>query len=53
MGHQLFGEERMVNAIPLSTTSQEIIKQMTAAVNAFTGEAEQSDDITLFALKRK
>ena len=51
MGHQLFGEERMVNAIPLSTTSQEIIKQMTAAVNAFTGEAEQSDDLSMLAIR--
>ncbi|MBO7592419.1 MAG: SpoIIE family protein phosphatase [Bacteroidaceae bacterium] len=51
MNHQLFGEERMINAIPFSTGSQEIIKRMTEAVNVFTGEAEQSDDLTMLTIR--
>ncbi len=51
MNHQMFGEERMIDAIPLSTDSQGIINQMTEAVNAFIGEAEQSDDLTMLSIR--
>ncbi|MBO7580966.1 MAG: SpoIIE family protein phosphatase [Bacteroidaceae bacterium] len=51
MDQQLFGEERMVDAIPFSNDSREIINQMTEAVDAFTGEAEQSDDLTMLAIR--
>ncbi len=51
MNQQLFGEERMVEAIPFSASSQEIISKLTEAVCAFTGEAEQSDDLTMLAIR--
>ena len=44
-------EERMINAIPFSCNSQEIINKMTEEVNAFTGEAEQSDDLTMLTIR--
>jgi sigma-B regulation protein RsbU (phosphoserine phosphatase) len=48
--HQLFGEERMKDAIVFAT-SQEIVDRMTDAVHAFTGDAEQSDDLTMLAIR--
>ena len=49
--HQQFGEERMINAIPFSTNSQDMTQQVTEAVNAFTGDAEQSDDLTMLTIR--
>ena len=51
MEHQQFGEERMINAIPFSTNSQDMTQQVTEAVNAFTGDAEQSDDLTMLTIR--
>ena len=51
MNQQLFGEERMVDAIPFSANSQEIISKMTEAVFAFAGDAEQSDDLTMLVIR--
>ena len=49
-----FGEERLMDTLEEVTmhASQEIIDAVKADVKAFTGEAEQSDDITLLVLKR-
>ena len=49
---QMFGKERM-NGV-LHNASQEphtLIQQMTQAVAAFTGDTEQSDDLTMLALQ--
>ena len=51
MDHQLFGEERMINAIPFSNNSREIIERITETVNAFIGDAEQSDDLTMLTIR--
>lgn len=48
--HQLFGEERMMDVI-LFATSQKIIDHMTDAVQTFAGDAEQSDDLTMLAIR--
>ena len=53
--HELFTEERLEKTLKgnasLSTT--EIIKTVRQAVKDFVGNAEQSDDITMLAIKRK
>ena len=50
--HELFGEERLENAISGFTGStQELIETMTAAVRQFAGNTEQSDDLTMLAIK--
>ena len=48
--HELFGEERMINAVPFALDSKEIIERVTEAVQAFTGDAEQSDDLTMLTI---
>ena len=48
--HELFGEERMINAVPFAFDSKEIIDSVTEAVQAFTGDAEQSDDLTMLTI---
>ena len=50
-----YGEARMEQCLGRLTdkTCQEVIEQQLADVKAFAGEAPQSDDITLMALKRK
>ena len=49
-----FGEDRLMDTLEEVTmhSAQEIIDAVKADVKAFTGEAEQSDDITLLVLKR-
>jgi sigma-B regulation protein RsbU (phosphoserine phosphatase) len=49
-----YGEERLSMLLSHSSklTCQEIVDKVKADVKAFAGEAEQSDDITLLALKR-
>jgi len=49
-----YGEKRLEAALKNLTQEncQQIINSVKDDVKAFTGEAEQSDDITLFALKR-
>ena len=51
--HELFGEERVNNEwLKLKDESpQQIIETMQAEVKAFVGEAEQSDDLTMFAVR--
>lgn len=51
--HELFSEQRLEDEVVLSLsvlTSEQLVKQILKAVNAFVGDAEQSDDITLLAL---
>lgn len=50
-----YGDARMEQCLGRLTdkTCQEVIDQQLADVKAFAGEAPQSDDITLMALKRK
>ena len=50
-----YGEARLESLLKQSTQAdcQQIIDNVKADVKAFVGEAEQSDDITLLALKRK
>jgi len=55
--HLLFGEERMnsvaVETLTLiDTTPKAIIDHMTAAIKEFVDKAEQSDDLTMMAIKR-
>jgi sigma-B regulation protein RsbU (phosphoserine phosphatase) len=52
---KLYGEARLEALLKQSTQAdcQQIIDNVKADVKAFVGEAEQSDDITLLALKRK
>ena len=49
-----YGEERLINLLKKNTHAncQQIIDNVKADVKAFAGDAEQSDDITLLALKR-
>jgi sigma-B regulation protein RsbU (phosphoserine phosphatase) len=49
-----FGEDRLMDTLEevAMHSSQEIIDAVKADVKTFTGEAEQSDDITLLVLKR-
>ena len=53
-GDEEFGEQRLqaVLAQLTSNISQDIIERIKACVSDFAGEAEQSDDITLLAIKR-
>ena len=56
--HRQFGEDRVMSvarkAIGTKTFDPKpIIEQMTAAVHDFVGEAEQSDDLTMLAIKLK
>ena len=51
---QLFGEERMLECLSglgSQETPNGIILKMTEAVNGFVGDAEQSDDLTMLAVK--
>lgn len=53
-GHMQYGEDRLKNAIEACNTAsaKSIIDHVLADVRAFVGEAEQSDDITVLALRR-
>ena len=50
-GHELFGEKRMMEAIKENTEPHAFIDHVTEAVHAFVGEAEQSDDLTMLAIR--
>ena len=52
---QEFGDERLEDSLKKCTgqSCQQLIESVKTDVAAYVGEAEQSDDITLFALKRK
>ena len=49
--HELFGEERILKAITENQPPLPFIEHMTEAVHAFVGEAEQSDDLTMLAIR--
>jgi len=54
--HAQFGEERMLEVARQTITrkptdAMQLIDQMTSAVRAFVGDAEQSDDLTMLAIK--
>ena len=53
-GDEEFGEQRLQAVLAQLTgnSSQDIIGRIKACVSDFAGEAEQSDDITLLAIKR-
>ena len=54
MSHQQFGEERIMKvAEQYPSTPRQLIDIMTQAVHDFVGEAEQSDDLTMLAIKYK
>ena len=53
-GGELFAEERVLenlSGLDERTTSADIIAHMTAAVNEFVGDSEQSDDLTMMAIR--
>ena len=53
-GGELFGEERLTDglqALPAEVTAREMIDSVGQGIAAFTGGAEQSDDITMLALR--
>ena len=52
ISHQQFGMERvMETAKAAGNVPQDLIAAMTSAVKQFVGEAEQSDDLTMFAIQ--
>lgn len=55
IAHELFGEQRMMERLKVKDERlkepQAIIEDMQQAVAAFVGEAEQSDDLTMFAIR--
>ena len=54
ISHQQFGIERVTETAKVAGNSpQELIADMNAAVKLFVGDAEQSDDLTMFAIQKK
>ena len=52
VNHEQFGSQRVVNVITAFTGSpRELIETMTSAVHQYVGETEQSDDLTMLAIK--
>ena len=50
--HEQFGEQRVTDVvIPFTGSPQQLIEAMTAAVHLFVGDTEQSDDLTMLAIK--
>ena len=51
---ELFGMQRITDVIKdFNGTPQELIETMTSAVHQFVGDTEQSDDLTMLAIKYK
>ena len=50
--HKQFGSERLMAQLQGGAGSQEQIEQITQAVHAFVGDAPQSDDLTMLAIRR-
>ena len=48
--HELFGEQRIIDAL-IHSNSQNIIERMIDQVHTFIGDAEQSDDLTMLAVR--
>ena len=56
ISHAQFGEQRMMDFVSRAcddpaTTPQSLVSQASAAVSAFVGDAEQSDDLTMLAIQ--
>ena len=52
ISHQQFGMDRVIETAKVAgSRPQELISAMNSAVQQFVGEAEQSDDLTMFAIK--
>ena len=53
-GHNMFGKKRVMEVIKTAGTQpRALIRRMTQAVADFTGDTEQSDDLTMLALQWK
>jgi serine phosphatase RsbU (regulator of sigma subunit) len=52
-GHEMYGLERLIEVVQdnSASSSQELLKAIESAVAAYTGDAPQSDDITLLVLR--
>ena len=51
---ELFGMQRVTNVIThFNGSPQQLIETMTDAVHKFVGDTEQSDDLTMLAIKYK
>ena len=52
---QLFGTERMLSVLnqDISASPEQTLKNMTEAIDAFVGEAEQFDDVTMLCVEYK
>lgn len=50
--HKQFGSERLMAQLQGGVGCQEQIEQITQAVHAFVGDAPQSDDLTMLAIRR-
>jgi serine phosphatase RsbU (regulator of sigma subunit) len=52
--HDLFGEERLEATLAANAgaSAQEVLDAILDAVRVFTGDVEQSDDLTLFVIRR-
>jgi sigma-B regulation protein RsbU (phosphoserine phosphatase) len=52
-GHKLFGDERMMQSLATipDTCPRKVIEHMQSAVTAFVAGAEQSDDLTMLAIR--
>ncbi len=48
-----FGNQRLIDQLKSGTDSQEQIELMTQAVHHFVGDAQQSDDLTMLAIRLK
>ena len=50
--HELFGGQRIINVVnSFKGSPKELIETMTDAVHLFVGDTEQSDDLTMLAIK--
>ena len=49
--HKLFGQQRMLETVSAGEDCQTLIERMTDAVNHFVEDAEQSDDLTMLAIR--
>ena len=50
--HELFGSERLMAQLQGGVGCQEQIERMTEAVHQFVGDAPQSDDLTMLAIRK-
>lgn len=55
MGNQMFEEERLRDVVVThaEASAQQLVQAVIEAVEAFSGESSQADDITLFVVKRQ